>query len=95
MGFAIPACAWSRPIGLGYEPAPRPRVPTPMTDDGPWAGVPIGGIGAGSIGRTQRGDFARWHLTVGEHRFASEPFDGFALWTAEGGAQVRATAEWR
>ena len=42
-----------------------------MIDDGPWAGVPIGGIGAGSIGRTQRGDFARWHLDVGRHRFES------------------------
>ena len=43
-----------------------------MIDDGPWAGVPIGGMGAGSIGRTQRGDFARWHLDVGPHRFESD-----------------------
>ena len=55
-----------------------------MIDDGPWGGVPIGGIGAGSIGRTQRGDFARWHLRVGEHRFASEPLDGFAVWADDG-----------
>ena len=40
-----------------------------MIDDGPWAGVPIGGLGTGSIGRTHRGDFARWHLEVGRHRF--------------------------
>ena len=80
MVIRIPAVAWSRALGDGYEPEPRPRVSTPMIDDGPWAGVPIGGIGAGSIGRTQRGDFARWHLRIGEHRFASEPYDGFAVW---------------
>ena len=76
----IPPSAWSRGVGLGYEPQPRPRVSTPMIDDGPWAGVPLGGIGAGSIGRTQRGDFARWHLRIGEHRFESSPTDGFAVW---------------
>ncbi|MCI0345534.1 MAG: hypothetical protein L0221_08840, partial [Chloroflexi bacterium] len=63
---------------------------TPMIDDGPWAGVPIGGIGAGSIGRTQRGDFARWHLRIGEHRFESSPVDGFAAWVgSETGAVAR------
>jgi non-lysosomal glucosylceramidase len=55
-----------------------------MIDDGPWGGVPIGGIGAGSIGRTQRGDFARWHLRIGEHRFESVPVDGFSLWVDDG-----------
>ena len=55
----IPAAAWSRPLGEGFEPAPRPRVDQPLIDDGPWAGAPIGGMGAGSIGRTQRGDCAR------------------------------------
>lgn len=84
MADTIPPAAWSRPIGLGYEPAPRPRVDQPMIDDGPWAGVPIGGIGAGSIGRTQRGDFARRHLRIGEHRFESVAVDGFALWVSNG-----------
>ncbi|MGQ4872276.1 MAG: GH116 family glycosyl-hydrolase, partial [Candidatus Thorarchaeota archaeon] len=36
-------------------------------DDGYNQGVPIGGIGAGSIGRSYRGDFAKWHLLIGEH----------------------------
>jgi non-lysosomal glucosylceramidase len=90
----IPDVAWSRALGLGYEPAPRPRVATPMIDDGPWGGVPIGGIGAGSIGRTQRGDFARWHLKLGEHRFESVAVDGFAVWVGDpdgGHAQVLRT----
>jgi non-lysosomal glucosylceramidase len=50
-----------------------------MIDDGEWAGVPIGGLGAGSIGLTHRGDFARWHLRVGQHRFLPVAADGFSL----------------
>lgn len=84
MAIRIPAQAWSHPIGAGSDPVPRARVAEPMIDDGPWAGVPIGGIGAGSIGRTQRGDFARWHLRVGEHRFEPVAVDGFAIWVDDG-----------
>jgi non-lysosomal glucosylceramidase len=81
---SIPRQAWSRALGEGYEPAPRPRVDQPMIDDGPWAGAPIGGIGAGSIGRTQRGDFARWHLDVGTHRFESIAASQFSLFVDDG-----------
>lgn len=56
-----------------------------MIDDGPWAGVPLGGLGAGSIGRTYRGDFARWHLDIGRHRFESLPANQFSLFVAQGG----------
>jgi non-lysosomal glucosylceramidase len=84
VAIRIPDVAWERSIGLGYDPAPRPRVETPMIDDGPWAGVPIGGIGSGSIGRTQRGDFARRHLRIGDHRFGAAAVDGFALWVRDG-----------
>jgi non-lysosomal glucosylceramidase len=84
MAIRIPSQAWRHPLGRGVDPEPRPRVSTPMIDDGPWAGVPIGGIGAGSIGRTQRGDFARWHLRTGEHRFEPVAIDGFALWVENG-----------
>ena len=86
MAIRIPSQAWSHPIGVGCDPQPRARVDSPMIDDGPWAGVPIGGIGAGSIGRTQRGDFARWHLRTGEHRFEPVAIDGFALWVGDGDA---------
>ena len=51
-----------------------------MVDDGEWAGVPIGGLGTGSIGRTFRGDVARWHLEVGQHRFEPVAADGFSLY---------------
>ena len=75
----IPLQAWSRGIGVPCERVGHPRVPTPMVDDGEWAGVPIGGLGTGSIGRTFRGDAARWHLEVGKHRFEPVAADGFAL----------------
>ena len=57
----------------------------PLIDDGPWGGVPLGGLGAGAIGRTHRGDFARWHLDVGRHRFETIPADQFSVYVAKGG----------
>jgi non-lysosomal glucosylceramidase len=50
-----------------------------MIDDGPWGGVPIGGLGTGSIGRTHRGDVARWHLEVGQHAFGPVAADSFSV----------------
>jgi non-lysosomal glucosylceramidase len=70
----------------------HPRVETPMIDDGEWAGVPIGGLGTGSIGRTFRGDFARWHLEVGSHAFRPSAVDGFTIHVgAAGGEPPRTT----
>ncbi len=80
-----PSQAWRRPIGLPYEGVVRPRVNVAMIDDGPWGGVPIGGLGAGSIGRTHRGDFARWHLDIGQHRFESLPANQFSVFVEQGG----------
>jgi non-lysosomal glucosylceramidase len=57
-----------------------------MIDDGPWGGVPIGGMGSGSIGRTHRGDFARWHLDVGKHHFETVPANQFSIYVNRGGA---------
>jgi len=75
----IPTVAWRRPIGLPCPDAGHPRVESPMIDDGSFAGVPIGGLGTGSIGRTHRGDFARWHLEVGRHVHAPVAVDGFSV----------------
>ena len=88
----IPADAWRRGIGVPCPEVGRPRVDSPMVDDGEWAGVPIGGLGSGSIGRTYRGDFARWHLEVGRHVFRPSPVDGFTIHVGGvGGEQGRTT----
>jgi non-lysosomal glucosylceramidase len=50
-----------------------------LIDDGEWAGVPIGGLGTGSIGRTFRGDVSRWHLEVGGHVFRPVAADVFSV----------------
>jgi non-lysosomal glucosylceramidase len=81
----IPGAAWSRGIGVPCPDVGHPRVGGPMVDDGEWAGVPIGGLGTGSIGRTFRGDAGRWHLEVGRHRFEPVAADGFSLYV--GGPQ--------
>jgi non-lysosomal glucosylceramidase len=86
-GFPGPSeHAWRRPIGVPYGGPERARqdVSSPLIDDGPWGGVPLGGLGAGSIGRTHRGDFARWHLDVGRHRFETVPADQFSVYVARG-----------
>jgi non-lysosomal glucosylceramidase len=62
-----------------------------MIDDGEWAGVPIGGLGTGSIGRTHRGDAARWHLEVGKHAFGPVAADGFAIYVGRPGGTGQAT----
>jgi non-lysosomal glucosylceramidase len=88
---AIPDVAWRRGIGVPSESVGRPRVTTPMIDDGEWAGIPIGGLGTGSIGRTFRGDFARWHLDVGRHRFEPVAADGFSMFVGRGDGTSHAT----
>ena len=58
--------AWTHAMG-GPAAGERTRPRVPCVDDGPVAGAPIGGMGAGTMGRTYRGDFARWHMRVGGH----------------------------
>ena len=74
----IPSCAWQRPIGLGWEKPYSVRYDSNL-DDGPWHGMPLGGFGAGCIGRSPRGDFNLWHLDGGEHTFQSLPACQFSI----------------
>src|SRR6201991_2086369 len=77
-GDAIPKAAWTRPIGL---PLPNPGVRRNTTDihDGYWQGAPVGGFGSGTFSRTYRGDFARWHIKAGVHKYAPVFANQFAM----------------
>jgi len=89
----IPTCAWQRPIGQGWDNPYTVRYASNL-DDGPWHGMPLGGFGAGCIGRSPRGDFNLWHLDGGEHIFRSLPACQFIVFehAEDGGAQAYAMA---
>jgi non-lysosomal glucosylceramidase len=92
---AIPAAAWRRPLGLPLEQPGVTRAPGDI-DDGYWQGAPVGGFGAGTFSRTYRGDFARWHIKAGVHKYETVPANQFALFErsegdAKGTAQVLMT----
>lgn len=74
----IPPCTWKRPIGLGWDKPYTVRNPSNL-DDGAWHGMPLGGFGAGCIGRSSRGDFNLWHIDGGEHTFESIPACQFSV----------------
>jgi non-lysosomal glucosylceramidase len=83
----IPTVAWKRPIG---QPLENPGVRKPSIvgghiDDGYAQGAPVGGLGAGTFSRSYRGDFVRWHLKAGAHKYESVPANQFAIFEqAEG-----------
>lgn len=79
----IPPCTWNRPIGLGWDKPYTVRNPSNL-DDGPWHGMPLGGFGAGCIGRSSRGDFNLWHIDGGEHTFKSIPACQFSVFEQQG-----------
>jgi non-lysosomal glucosylceramidase len=95
-GDTIPKAAWKRPIGLPLENAGgrKPALAaTGMIDDGYWQGAPVGGFGAGTFSRTYRGDFARWHMKGGVHKYQTVWTNQFAMYqksegASEGVAQV-------
>jgi non-lysosomal glucosylceramidase len=74
----IPACTWNRPIGKGWNQPYTVRYASNI-DDGPWHGMPLGGFGAGCIGRSSRGDFNFWHIDGGEHVFQNIPACQFSV----------------
>lgn len=74
----IPPCTWQRSIGLGWDKPYTVRTPSNL-DDGPWHGMPLGGFGAGCIGRSSRGDFNVWQVDGGEHIYKSIPACQFSV----------------
>ncbi len=106
----IPKAAWKRPIGAPLENpgTKKPTLDPAHIDDGFWQGAPVGGFGAGTFSRTYRGDFARWHMQGGIHKYQSVPANQFAMFQqsegdSSGVAQVltadhpkgRALSSWR
>ena len=87
----IPSCTWQRPIGLGWDKPYIVRTPSNL-DDGPWHGMPLGGFGAGCIGRSSRGDFNLWHIDGGEHTFESIPACQFSVFEQPAGSPSQAYA---
>ncbi|MBK4729580.1 bile acid beta-glucosidase [Oxynema sp. CENA135] len=75
----IPSYTWTRPLGLGWDKPYTVRYASNL-DDGPWHGMPLGGFGAGCIGRSPRGDFNLWHLDGGEHLFQCLPACQFSVY---------------
>jgi non-lysosomal glucosylceramidase len=82
----IPAAAWKRPIGLPCPDAcVASAVDHPLIDDGAFQGLPLGGLGSGAIGRSFRGDFSRWHLDIGTHRYETAWANQFSVYVEQGG----------
>src|SRR5580658_4292447 len=77
-GDEIPKVAWKRPLGAPLQ-NPGTRKNTYDIDDGYWQGAPVGGFGAGTFSRTYRGDFARWHIKSGVHKYAPVYANQFAM----------------
>ena len=87
----IPNCAWQRPIGKGWDKPYTVRYDSNL-DDGAWHGAPLGGFGAGCIGRSPKGDFNLWHLDGGEHIFKSLPACQFSVFESVEGGETQAYA---
>src|SRR5690242_4223373 len=93
-GDDIPKAAWKRPIGapLDHPGTKKPSLDSGHIDDGYWQGAPVGGFGAGTFSRTYRGDFARWHIKAGIHKYQPIMVDQFSVYQkSEGDAQGYAT----
>ncbi|CAK6701878.1 hypothetical protein ICNINCKA_03246 [Synechococcus sp. CBW1107] len=87
-----PPASWQRPIGQGWEAPYTVRYASNL-DDGPNHGAPLGGFGAGCIGRGPDGSFNLWHLDGGEHWFGVLPDCQFALYEHDGSSsRARALA---
>ncbi len=87
----LPSCAWRRPLGLGWDQPYTVRYASNL-DDGPWHGAPLGGFGAGCLGRDSRGEFSLWHLDGGEHWYGRIPACQFAVFEQGSGAYSLSTA---
>ena len=80
-------------LKIGVPPAnPGRNKPIGNIDDGYWQGAPVGGFGAGTFSRSYRGDFVRWHMKAGVHKYESVPGNQFAVFEQSEGEQPVAMA---
>jgi len=56
----------------------------------PDKGVPLGGLGGGTITRGCRGDFNRWQLKPGDYAYRKVDADQFSLWVSRAGRNPEA-----
>ncbi len=78
----IPSIGWERGIGVPPSNPGKPKVEAnPLVNDGYYNGAPVGGFGAGTIGRGYRGDFYRYHLKIGANKFGAIASNQFAIFT--------------
>jgi non-lysosomal glucosylceramidase len=76
----IPDVAWRIPIGQAVaHPGRTEPVAAGDIDDGFWQGAPAGGFGAGTFSRSYRGDFERWHVKAGIHKYQNIPANQFGV----------------
>ena len=82
----VPEAAWRRPIGQPLkDPGGKKPEIKDMIDDGYWQGAPVGGFGAGTFSRSYRGEFERWHLKTGVHKYQSVPANQFSVFAKREG----------
>lgn len=82
----IPAAAWTRPLGqpLANAGGKKPEI-NGMIDDGYYQGAPVGGLGAGTFSRSYRGNFERWHLKTGIHKYQNVWANQFSVFAQKAG----------
>ncbi|HMO07955.1 MAG TPA: non-lysosomal glucosylceramidase [Paracoccaceae bacterium] len=88
--FAPPDATLSRPAGHVPQAA-RPKMAGLFAPLGP-TGVPLGGIGTGTVTRASDGRFSRWTLKAGGVRVFDMPANGFLLRVARPGRPPAARA---
>lgn len=64
-----------------------PAVMNPFRrlNPGPYMGVPLGGLGGGTITRGWQGDFSRWQLQPGVTEYRTVPADQFSVYIRRAG----------
>jgi non-lysosomal glucosylceramidase len=87
----IPSVAWRIPIGqpVANPGGRKPELPN-IIDDGFWQGAPVGGFGAGTFSRSYRGNFERWHIKAGVHKYQDVPANQFAVFAQTQGEKPKA-----